>query len=107
MTDYRDPNYRDPARPGYRDDPNLPVESQSWSGATWGWIAGIAVVALVLIFAFSGGRDVNRTAIDTSAPPSTTGQRTTPALPSGGMNNDAPAMNRPAPAPDTPAAPAR
>jgi hypothetical protein len=103
MTDYRDPNYRDPARPGYRDDPNLPVESDSWSTATWGWIAGIAVVALVLIFAFSGGRDADRTATDSAAPPSTTGQRTTPALPPSGMN-DAPTMNRPAPAPAAPPA---
>ena len=63
MTDYRDPNYRDPVRPEYRD-PDMPVESGSWSGATWGWIAGIALVALVLIFAFSGGRNANQTARD-------------------------------------------
>ena len=49
MTDYRDPNYRDPNQPGYRD-PSYPAAS--WSNATWGWIAGISVVVLILIFAF-------------------------------------------------------
>lgn len=104
MTDYRDPHYRDPARPEYRDP--LPVESESWSSSTWGWIAGLAVVALVLIFAFSSGRDVNRTAIDSTSPPVTTGQGSTPAVPPAGMNTGAPTMNRPAPAPvPAPAAP--
>src|SRR5262245_32248782 len=63
MTDYRDPNYRDPNRPGYRD-PIAPMDQQAWSSATWGWIAGIAVVVLVLIFAFGGGRE--QTATETS-----------------------------------------
>jgi hypothetical protein len=104
MTDFRDPNYRDPARPGYRD-PDMPVESGSWSGATWGWIAGIALVALVLIFAFSSGRDGDRVARDSNAPPTTTGQRSTPpAAPSTGMSTDAPSMNHPAPVP-APSAP--
>jgi hypothetical protein len=103
MTDFRDPNYRDPARPGYRD-PDMPAESGSWSGATWGWIAGIALVALVLIFAFSSGRDGDRLARDSNAPPATTGQRSTPpAAPSTGMN-PAPSTNPSAPAP-APAAP--
>jgi hypothetical protein len=97
MTDYRDPNYRDPAKPGYRDI-NAPADSRAWSNATWGWIAGIAVVVLVLIFAFSNG--TQRTATDEANPPATTGQRTTPATPSpsGGMNNGAPSA-RPVPAP--------
>lgn len=97
MTDYRDPNYRDPARPGYRDL-NTPADSQAWSNATWGWIAGIAVVVLVLIFAFSSGNQ--RTAVDESNPPATIGQRTTPPAPapSTGLNTGAPTA-RPAPAP--------
>jgi hypothetical protein len=99
MTDYRDPNYRDPVRPDYQN-PNMPAESGSWSGATWGWIAGIALVALVLIFAFSGGRNASQTARDSSAPVTTTGQRSAPpAAPSTGMSTDAPSVNRPAPAP--------
>ena len=103
MTDYRDPNYRDPARPGYRDS-DLAPESDSWSGATWGWIAGIALVALVMIFAFSSGRDGDRVARDSNVPPATTGQRSAPPAPSTGLNTDAPSMNRPAPAP-APSAP--
>jgi len=101
MTDYRDPNYRDPNRPGY--DPQVPAGAQPWSNATWGWIAGIAIVVLVLIFAFGSGRDTNQTATDTANPPATTGQRSMPAKPASGPSTDAPTMNRPAPAPATPA----
>jgi len=100
MTDYRDPNYRDPNRPGYRD-PSAPMDQQAWSSATWGWIAGVAVVVLVLIFAFGGGRE--QTATNPSNPPATTGQGNVPAPPAGGPKSDAPTMNRPAPAPATPA----
>ena len=56
MTDYRDPNYRDPDRPPYRD-PDVSPAARPWSNATWGWIAGIAVVVLLLIFAFGSGSD--------------------------------------------------
>ena len=97
MTDYRDPNYRDPIRPGYRD-PALPTDQNQWSTATWGWIAGISVVALVLIFAFGMGGDGDRTAKDTTRPPATTGQRTTPPAPPAGAPAEAPSMN-PVPAP--------
>jgi hypothetical protein len=100
MTDYRDPNYRDPARRDYRD-PDVPVDSESWSSATWGWIAGFAVVALVLIFAFSSS-DTNRTASDATNPPVTTGQGGSRMAPP--ADPGAPSMNRPAPAP-APAAP--
>jgi hypothetical protein len=103
MTDYRDPNYRDPVRPEYRDP--IPAESESWSSSTWGWIAGFAVVALVLIFAFSG-RDGDRTATDTANPPATTGQGGTRMAPPADTNPGAPSMSRPAPAPTpAPAAP--
>jgi hypothetical protein len=104
MTDYRDPNYREPARPVY-PAANAPVDSESWSSSTWGWIAGLAVVALVLIFAFSGGRDANHVATDSTNPPVTTGQGSSPASPPA-IDNGAPKMSRPAPAPaPAPAAP--
>jgi hypothetical protein len=90
MTDFRDPN-----RPDYRD-PQLSTDAQPWSSATWGWIAGIAIVVLVLIFAFGTGSD--RVA-DTTSPPGTVGQRTTPPPGPAGPKTDAPTMNRPAPAP--------
>jgi hypothetical protein len=100
MTDYRDPNNRDPMRPDLRD-PALTPASQPWSNATWGWIAGIAIVVLVLAVMFSGGNS-DRVATDTANPPPTVGQRTTlpaPTTPS----SEAPTMNRPAPAPTPPA----
>jgi hypothetical protein len=102
MTDYRDPNYRDPnldpRAPGYRD-PLTTAESSSWSMATWGWIAGIAVIALVLVFAFS--TPGNQTASNTSSPPPATtgqGQQTLPEPPAAGPKSDAPTMTRPGPA---------
>jgi hypothetical protein len=94
MTDYRDPNYRDPNRPGYQE-PVVPADPNHWSTATWGWIAGISVVVLILIFAFGMGGDGDRTAKDTTRPPATTGQRTVPPA---GAPSQAPSMN-PAPTP--------
>ena len=103
MTDYRDPNYRDPNRSGYRD-PVAPADPNHWSTATWGWIAGISVVVLILIFAFGMGGDGDRTAKDTTRPTATTGQRTVPPAPPAGAPADAPSMN---PAPTPPAPPAK
>jgi hypothetical protein len=98
MTDYRDPNYRDPDRPDYRD-PRSTADT-AWSTATWGWIAGISVVVLVLIFAFGMSGDGDRTAKDATTP-STTGQRTLPPAPPAGAPSQAPSMN-PAPSPTAP-----
>lgn len=99
MTDYRDPNYRDPIRPGYRGSG---VDS-TWSTATWGWIAGISVVVLILIFAFGMSTDRDRTATESTTPPVTSGQRTLP--PTGTPSQQqAPSMN-PAPSETVPATP--
>ncbi|MBX9776107.1 MAG: hypothetical protein K2Y71_17135 [Xanthobacteraceae bacterium] len=101
MTDYRDPNYRNPNRPGHRE-PVAPADPNLWSPATWGGIAGISVVVLILIFAFGMGGDGDQTAKDTTRPPATTGQRTLPPAPPAGTA-DAPSMN-PASTPPTPPA---
>jgi hypothetical protein len=77
MTDYRDPNYRNPNNPN-DPGPDFGPGARSWSNATWGWIAGIAVVVLVLILVFGSGGDTTRTANDAANPPSTTGQRMAP-----------------------------
>jgi len=103
MTDYRDP-YRDPANPAYRDpnarmsDLNEPAGTAPWSTSTWGWIAGAAIAALVLIFAF--GTDRTDVATDQTSPPASVGQR--PAPPATGTVPDAPTA-QPAPAPAAPA----
>ena len=102
MTDYRDPNSRDPNRPVYRD-PLTPADPNHWSTATWGWIAGISVVVLILIFAFGMGADGDRTAKDTTRPAATTGQSALPPAPPAGAPSEAPSMN-PAPTPPTPPA---
>lgn len=104
MTDYRDPNYRDPARPGGYRDPATPADRNYWTTATWGWVAGISAVVLILIFAFGiGGGDGDRTVKDTTRPPVTTGQRTLPPSPlAGAPAEKAPSMN-PAPPPAPPA----
>ncbi|MBX3554350.1 MAG: hypothetical protein KIT85_17580 [Pseudolabrys sp.] len=83
-----DPNLNRP-RPGEplpgraSIDPNDPIPMEpvprrdtSGSGMMWGWIAGIAVVVLILAFMF-GGTNSQQTA-DT-APPAATPSRTTPA----------------------------
>lgn len=101
MTDYRDPNYRDPMRPGEYRDPVASADRNHWSTATWGWIAGISVVVLILIFAFGMGGDGDRTAKDTTQPPATTGQSSQPPAKAPAQ---APSMN---PAPTPPAPPAK
>ena len=80
MTDYRDPNYRDPKYPDpmYRD---VSTEDQAWSNSTWGWIAGIAVAVLLLVFIFGSSSDTTRTANEPANPPATVGQRATPPAP--------------------------
>jgi hypothetical protein len=96
MTDYRDPNLR-----GDRDLDRR-MNAGPWSAATWGWIAGIAVVVLILILVFGTGGDTERIATDTAKPPATTGQRTVPPASPKGPISDAP-TSRPAPAPMPPA----
>ena len=75
-------------------DPTLPPGGENWSDATWSWIAGIAILLLVLIFAFGRGED--EVAMRTQAPSATTGQRSPPPPPPTGPKSDAPTMNRPA-----------
>jgi hypothetical protein len=104
MTDYRDPNYRDPTRPGGYRDPVAPADPNHWSTATWGWIAGISVVVLILIFAFGMGGEGDRTAKDTARPQTTTGQRALPPAPPAGAPAEAPSAN---PVPQPPAPPAK
>jgi hypothetical protein len=90
-------------RPGGYRDPSMPAEA-AWSTATWGWIAGLSVVVLILIFAFGMSGPSDQTTRDSSAPPTTTGQRTPPPAPPAGQPSQAPSAN-PAPAEKAPAPP--
>ena len=88
-------DYRDPTRPGARD-PDRYAGAQAWSGAAWGWIAGIAVVVLILVFVFGMTGNSDRVTSEKSPPPATTGQGSTPPAPPAKM---APSKTNPAPTP--------
>jgi hypothetical protein len=64
MSDYRNPDPRDPVT-----GTDLRVRHMRDSNAMWGWIAGAVVVAVVLIVMFSFGRDDTRMAAN--PPPGT------------------------------------
>lgn len=93
-----DPRYTDP-------DPRLsdPVlrRDESSSGI-WGWIAGIAVIALIAFVVIAGWTGNQNTASNTSSPPVTTGQaapgttpRATPPSTTGsGTTSPQPPANR-------------
>lgn len=76
---------------------------------TWGWIAGIAVIALIAIFLIAGGRGVSDNTAS-NAPPATTttGSATprnvTPGPGTTGMGTPMQPRTTPAPAPVTPPA---
>jgi|SRR5437588_6691639 len=107
MTDFRDPNprhtddmmHRDPSAPR---DPSLDPALRPWNDSTWAWIAGAAVVALMLMFIFTIGSEPTRTATNITNPPAENRPAPVPPAPST-MNRPAtPETTTPAPAP-TPA----
>jgi len=90
MTDFREPYMRN--TDDMRRDPSAPRDLdpalRPWNDATWAWIAGAAVVALVVMFVFTIGSEPIRTASNTANP--IVESRPTPIPPT------PPAMNRPA-----------
>jgi hypothetical protein len=70
-------SYTNPSDPERRAsiDPKDPLSSEQLpprrasevGGMVWGWVAGIAVLALILAFVFSGGTGSNQSA-DSNAP---------------------------------------
>ena len=74
---------------------------------TWGWIAGIVIIALIAVFLIAGGRGVSdNTASNTS--PATTGsappRNVTPGPATTGMGSPSQPRTTPAPAPAKPPA---
>lgn len=72
-----DPRYTDPR---YGNSPlSDPVNRRRDSGGTWGWIAGLVVIALIAIFLIAGGHGVNNNTatLPPGAPGSTAPQTTT------------------------------
>ncbi len=88
-----DPRFTDPQR-----DPL--VRSNDAMGGTWGWIAGIAVLALIA-FVLIAGWNSNPNTANNGAPPVTTGSSVNPANPPSttGAGGTSPSPMAPAPAP--------
>jgi hypothetical protein len=88
--DMSDPRYTDPRL----SDPVLRRDGRS--GGMWGWIAGIAVLALIAFVVIAGWNGSQNTASNNGSPPATTGQTTPGASPpsttgAGGTSPTAPA----------------
>lgn len=103
MSDPRDPNApREPYNEFGDKRMDYDRVADARTGAPWGWIAGGAIVALlILVFAFGTGSD--RTATNTQSPATTTGQSPrTPAENTGRAPATPPAQNTPRPPAQTP-----
>jgi len=60
-----DPRYTDPR---YSNQLSDPVGRRNDAvGSTWGWIAGIVVIALIAFFLIAGGKGVNNNTASNSA----------------------------------------
>lgn len=75
-----DPRFTDPRYSDTRlSDPVL--RSEASAGGTWGWIAGLAVLALVAFVVIAGWNSGGNNTASNTPPPITTG-----SAPSGGPN---------------------
>lgn len=98
---------RDPYNPLPEQRDRMYEDAGARGGAPWMWIAGgVAVVLLIMVFAFSSGTNGDRTAQNT--PPASSSQGTAPPSTSRAPENTGAApTSKPAPAPRnvTPPAP--
>lgn len=99
-----DPRYTDPRTPDPRFSEPV-VRREEASGSMWGWVAGIAVLALIAFIVVAGWNSPSTTATNT-APPVTTGSApmrnvTPPSTTGSGATSPRPAT--PAPAAPAPA----
>lgn len=73
-----DPRFTDPRLNDPRNDPNViqpaPLRDES-TGGVWGWVAGLAVVALIAFVVLAGWNNsgTDNTATNANTPPVTTG----------------------------------
>jgi len=92
-----DPRYTDPR---YTDSRlSDPVGRRDDSvGGTWGWVAGIVVIALIAFFLIAGGKGVNNNAASNNSPPAAASRMPSGPAPSttgmGGPSQSSPANNR-------------
>jgi hypothetical protein len=102
-----DPRYTDPRmRPDPDPSGRRPMETDPMrgSGQTWGWVAAIVALAVVIALVFGYYHNEPSTASRTQPSPTTTGAA--PAAPRPMSPNAVPAGPQPAaPAPAAPAAP--
>ena len=88
-----DPRYTDPRNdPVLRDDANI--------GGTWGWIAGLAILALIAFVVVAGWNSDRQTANSDPAAPISTGSAPPRAMPPSttGSGATSPQPATPAPA---------
>lgn len=110
-----DPRYTDPRLDDPRNDPNFiqpaPLRDES-TGGVWGWIAGLAVVALIAFVVLAGWNNSSSdNAANTNTPPApiTTGdsgpvRNVTPPSTTG-SGSSSPMTNPATPNPAAPSAP--
>ncbi len=104
-----DPRYTDPPHP---DEPRFEraEELQRSSNAMWGWIAGGAALAVLLVFLFARAPDGTDTAGTTAPEPpaaTTSIPRSAPETTGQGASPTTPPATTPAPAPAPSAPPAQ
>jgi len=89
-----DPRYTDPRQ----TDPVLNRDDSA--GGVWGWVAGLAILALIAFVVIAGWNGDKNTANNTGATPSSTAQRSMPGPSTTGSGSTAPRPMTPAtPAP--------
>lgn len=76
MSDYRNPDPRDPVR-----KTDLRVQEMRDANAMWGWIAGAVMIAIVLGIMFMFGREDTRMAVNTDPPAGANAPANRPAGP--------------------------
>jgi hypothetical protein len=95
-----DPRLNDPADPRFSDPV---VRREQNSGSMWGWVAGIAVLALIGFIMVAGWNSGPNTTASTNPPPATTAstpmRNVTPPASTTGSGATSPRPVAPAPAP--------